>query len=400
MAEVPILMGGSSLAGMACAIRLRQLGHDVCVLEKSVFPRPKLCGEFLGPDAIACLHQLGVLARIQPHAFGPVEHTYFFNRHGQSLNIQHAWISRKYPYGLAIPRETLDHLLLQYARHLGINIFEGRRILSPIERHSDRFIVRAEVKLPSSQHETETYLTPFFLDATGRSGKLIVPSDSTPENRSRANQTQTPVRQPWVGIQCHVTVPEHALGSALHMFLFPGGYGGIQPLSGHRANCCMLLEASLAKATAKHLHTDFNAVITSTIGQNPVARVLLETATPEDSFATTADVHLPKSRWKVRTQPIIRLGDAMVNLDPFTGSGMAHALQTGLLAADIVHAGLQRGSDYPTLCHDYQHAYQRRFGLRLRLLSRFRPLLASSGLQRALWPILPPFLPLLASTFR
>src|SRR5690349_17587001 len=114
----PILIGGGSLAGMACAIRLHQLGLENCVLDKSHFPRSKLCGEFLGPGALAMLHRLKLLELIQAQAFGPVKHTFFYNRQGKALKINHAWMSKKHPYGLAIPREKLDFILVSHAQNL------------------------------------------------------------------------------------------------------------------------------------------------------------------------------------------------------------------------------------------------------------------------------------------
>lgn len=390
---IPIIIGGGSLAGLACAMRLKQWGHEACVLDKAAFPRAKLCGEFLGPDALAVLQQLQLLDLIQHHAFGPVEQTYFFNRNGQSVRIQHAWISKQYPYGLAIPRETLDHLLLQHARHLGLCVLEGRRILSPIHWINSKFEFQAQSKSSSGNLTTEHFKTPLFIDATGRSGKLSVSSTSLETNG----------KQQWVGIQCHVRVPRNTLGKALHMFLFPGGYGGIQPIADYQANLCMMVISPLAK----YMQAEFEDFIGATIGQNPAAREILQHAYKDGAFATTADIHLVQPRLiprLIRCESnginIIRIGDACLSVDPFTGSGMAHALQTGLLAADIVHNAIQSNLDYPTLYQRYQQVYQRQYGLRFMLMHRFRPLLESHRIQRLVWPILPPFLPMLAATFR
>jgi flavin-dependent dehydrogenase len=330
-----------------------------------------------------------------------VEHTYFFSRRGQALRIHHSWISRQYPYGLAIPRERLDSLLLHYARQLGVQVLEGYRIVSPIERHADRFIVQTKVKLPSGQHQQEVFTTPVFLDATGRSGKLTL--QSTDEKSPKGTRKKSPNGQCWVGLQCHVSVPKNTLETALRMFLFSGGYGGIQPIADDQANCCMMLKADLIKTIAKPSPDQFDAVLAATMGQNPVAQDILRHAKPTGGFATTADIHLSQSQSRAKqnqAQSLIRLGDAQINVDPFTGSGMAHALQTGILAAEIVHAGLQKNTNYTALCRQYQQAYRRRFQRRLQLLHRFRPMLESERIQQAVWPMLPPFLPLLASVFR
>jgi menaquinone-9 beta-reductase len=391
--SVPILIGGGSLAGIACAIRLRQLGHTAWVLEKSHFPRPKLCGEFLGPDALTALKRLNLLEVVQELAFGPVRETLFFNRKGRPIRIKHAWISREYPYGLAIPRETLDHVLVEQAKKMGIPVLEGRCILSPIQMKNSRFEITANTKSASRQIQPERWITHCFIDATGRSGKLSL--------RSHASQSvaKTNPLQKWIGIQCHVELPEFPLGSTLGMFLFAEGYGGIQPISAHQANVCMMVHSSLGKK----IHQNFNDFIATTIGQNPAAAEFLRNAQQIGSFCTTADINLSipgKSGQENKPNELIRVGDASVTVDPFTGSGMAHALETALLAAETLHEGIQRNMNYQTLCRQYQVHYRRQFQTRLKFMQWFRPLLEYERLQQAIWPILPPFLPWLASTFR
>ena len=52
----------------------------------------------------------------------------------------------------------------------------------------------------------------------------------------------------------------------------------------------------------------------------------------------------------------------MVTVDPFTGSGMALALQTGILAADQIAAGLKQGLSYTQIQQNYWHGYQHLWG--------------------------------------
>lgn len=386
----PILIGGGSLAGIACAIRLHQLGHETYVLDKSRFPRPKLCGEFLGPDALAALHQLNLLELVQKHAFGPVEHTLFYNRKGQALKIDHSWISRRYPYGLAIPRETLDHILMSEARKFGIQVIEGHRILSPIQVNDNQFKIFTENRLENGKLQSQHWVTPCFIDATGRSGKLSRHSNLTQSNKPPQKQ------QKWIGIQCHVNLREQPLGSTLAMFLFQGGYGGIQPISAKQANICMMVESSLGK----NIHADFSHFISHTIGRNPIAKDILQHAELDGTFCTTADINLASDQKLSIKDELIRIGDACVTVDPFTGSGMAHALETGWLAAQIVHESNAMKLPYTTLYQHYQQRYRQQFRTRLKLMQWFRPLLEVENVQQIVWPFLPPLLPFLASTLR
>lgn len=55
-----IVIRGGSLAGASAAITARALGAAVAIVEKSTFPRHKVCGEFLSPEALPILTRLGI----------------------------------------------------------------------------------------------------------------------------------------------------------------------------------------------------------------------------------------------------------------------------------------------------------------------------------------------------
>jgi flavin-dependent dehydrogenase len=385
---VSILIAGGSLAGIACALRLQQLGHQPLVLEKSRFPRPKLCGEFLGPDAFPVLQQLDVWPLIQEQAWGPVEKAYFHNRQGKSLEIRLVWMDPRQPYALALPREQLDQLLMLEARKRGIQMREERRILSPVQDQDGHFRVTAEARDQENRPRIEAYSASFLIDATGRNGRLHLESSVT-------NVVDTHRNRERIGIQCHIRLPEPIRGKDLHMFFFPGGYGGIQPIGETMINVCMLADAPMGKL----LRLDFQEFITGTIGKNPVAARMLQHGERIGPLNTTAVLNL-NGPHRHDHQDLIRIGDALVTVDPFTGSGMAHALQTGVLAADCLHRGIQAGWDYSAIRQHYRRQYARLFRTRLRLLRIFRPVLDSPGLQQMLWPLLPSALPTLTRLFR
>jgi len=78
----------------------------------------------------------------------------------------------------------------------------------------------------------------------------------------------------------------------------------------------------------------------------------------------------------------IAVGDAAGMVDPFCGEGMRHALDTGMLAADVVTKGLRAGHDYEVMRRDYELEWNRRWsrkrqvGAALRRLVKQRRLLA------------------------
>lgn len=68
----------------------------------------------------------------------------------------------------------------------------------------------------------------------------------------------------------------------------------------------------------------------------------------------------------------IAIGDASGMVDPFCGEGMRHALETGILAADVVAAGLRRGTPYEEMMWEYEARWQRRWAARRELWSMLR----------------------------
>ena len=55
-----VAIAGAGLAGAALALGLAKAGARVALVDAGRFPREKLCGEFLSPEAWGALERLGV----------------------------------------------------------------------------------------------------------------------------------------------------------------------------------------------------------------------------------------------------------------------------------------------------------------------------------------------------
>ncbi|RKT45946.1 FAD-dependent oxidoreductase [Thiocapsa rosea] len=66
MIKTQVIIVGGGPAGASCAWQLRRRGLDCLILDKAVFPRPKLCGGWITPELVADL-EMDIAA--YPHRF-------------------------------------------------------------------------------------------------------------------------------------------------------------------------------------------------------------------------------------------------------------------------------------------------------------------------------------------
>jgi len=116
--RVDVCIMGAGPAGSALAIRLAQLGHDVCVIERSVFPRSHI-GESLSPGIWPQLELLGAAGTVAAAGFWPCR-TSLVKWEGDVA------VRREFGTagGLLVDRGHFDALLLDRARIHGVRVMQ------------------------------------------------------------------------------------------------------------------------------------------------------------------------------------------------------------------------------------------------------------------------------------
>ena len=124
-----VIVVGAGPGGSTTAAYLAAAGLDVLLLEKSAFPREKVCGDGLTPRAVKELVALGIPTR--------AEDGWIRNQGlrviGGGVRMQIPWpeLSSFPDYGLVRPRKDFDETLARHAEKAGARLLERTSVTGP-----------------------------------------------------------------------------------------------------------------------------------------------------------------------------------------------------------------------------------------------------------------------------
>ena len=348
--EVIIVGGGP--AGSSCAIHLARRGVKVLLLEQKKFPRDKLCGEFLSPECRDHFRKLGVETEMNSSRPAHLTQTVFYSSSGRQISVPTEWLTSSAPaWGLS--RAEMDHKLLLKARSAGVTVLEEASVAEVLT--DERLARGVKAKVDGA---TESYHAPVTIDATGRARALV---------RKVNNPTQQfphRTRPKLVAFKVHLENARVADG-ACEIYSYHGGYGGLSKIENGLSNLCFIAAAR----DVRRCDSDPATVIEKIIAKNPRAAYSLEGAQVRSEWLSVALEGFGR-RNLVPIPGLLTVGDSAAFIDPFTGSGMLMAFESGELAAGAIVShlrALKSGYSHLSLARDYQAAYAQKFNGRLRI---------------------------------
>ena len=351
-----VAIAGAGPAGTSAAIQLALGGARVLLIEEKKFPRPKLCGEFISPECLTHFKRLGVMDQMSAAGGASVLETVFYSRRGSSVAVPSEWFMSG-AQALGLSRSEMDHQLLQRAKSVGVTVLE--------DTHASRLICERDevrgirVKQGDQSRDYEALIT---IDATGRTRTLARHLDPPRPNQRKGSN-------PLVAFKAHLRNARVATG-ACEIYFYKNGYGGLSAVEGGVSNLCFIVAAN----DVRRFNSNPERVLREVVMKNSRAGYTLAEATTSTPWLSVSLESFGR-RTLAPALGLLTVGDAAAFIDPFTGSGMLMALESGQVGAEAITRSLgtlRQGGGFESLANNYRAEYRRRFASRLRVSGLLR----------------------------
>ncbi|MGH3711897.1 MAG: geranylgeranyl reductase family protein [Micromonosporaceae bacterium] len=350
-----VIVVGAGPGGSAAAYHLARHGLDVLLLEKTEFPREKVCGDGLTPRAVKQLIKMGV--ETTGDGWMPNRGLRVI---GGGIRMELDWPElASFPdYGLTRTRMDFDDILVRRAQHAGAKLQTSTTVTGPVLSTAGRVVgVTATV---GPDKEPVEYRAPLVLACDGVSGRF-------PLSLGITKREDRPIG---VAVRRYYRSPRHDddfLESWLELRGEPGaggednllpGYGWIFGLGDGRVNVGLgVLNSSVSFGKA-----DYRKMLTEWMAGTPDDWELNESTA--DGKILGAALPMGFNRVPHYTRGVMLVGDSGGMVNPFNGEGIAYAMESGELAAEIAVQALARPAGplrERTLLH-YRSELKARYG--------------------------------------
>src|SRR5262245_42246583 len=359
-----VIIIGAGPAGSTVSTLLAREGLRALLLEKSRFPREKLCGEFITPECLNVFDRLGVSERMFDAGAKLIDQWTLFAPDGRGVGVPMGWIADGHEHAIGISRARMDLILLERAREVGVDARDGFHVSPRLLRENGTIFIEGK----SDGETVERFSAPVVIDASGRNGVF---SNQIAQQTSRLGGSRL------FGCKVHLRAIEGMSGIG-ELFFYRDGYGGMCDVENDRTNLCFIT----TEATLREAKGDREKLLDLTMLSNPAARRRLRDAVVDGEWVGTG----PITYGRMRPLPgVISIGDAGAFIDPFTGSGILLALGSAELAAEVIRQAFsERIRDAGAIAKRYDQLHRARFAWRFRACSLLRAVAFNSTARNAM----------------
>ncbi|MEV6690999.1 geranylgeranyl reductase family protein [Micromonospora sp. NPDC051196] len=372
--DADVIVVGAGPGGSATAYHLARHGVRVLLLEKTEFPREKVCGDGLTPRAVRQLIRMGVDTS--------TEAGWLHNRGlrviGGGVRLELDWPDlASFPnYGLVRTRLDFDDLLAQRAVSAGADLRTSVNVIGPVLDGNGRVIgVEAETgpdKAPATFH------APLVVAADGVSGRFplalgLAKREDRPIGVAVRRYYRSEVRHDDDYLESWLELRAKGTGALLP------GYGWIFGLGDGRVNVGL----GILNSSSAFGKTNYRRLLTDWLANTPPEWGMTDEANAE---GPTLGAALPMGFNRVPhyTRGVMLVGDSGGMVNPFNGEGIAYAMESGELAAEVAAQALARpaGIERERALMAYPQELRTRFGGYYRLGGIFVKLIGRPEIMR------------------
>jgi len=309
-----ILIVGAGPSGAAAARVLAAHGRDVLLVDRCTFPRDKICGDALIPDALNALARLGLADRVcaESRSSSSVR---VYAPHGRYVSADVAVA--------CVPRRRLDDLLLQAAVASGARIAAPYTLTGALEHEGSVAGARF-----AQGHDGDglTVHANFTLLATGAAVRPLELFSVAQRRRPSALAARVYVRVPH-DVACAM---EH-FSISIDRVICPG-YGWIFPGPDDVFNIGVGYFTDTRRAPPT---TNLRTLLARFLASFPPARDLMSRARWVSGISG-APLRTSLTGAALARPGLLVVGEAAGLTYPFTGEGIGKAIESGIVAGEIL----------------------------------------------------------------
>jgi menaquinone-9 beta-reductase len=373
--EADVIVVGAGPGGSAAAYHMARHGLRVLLLEKTEFPREKVCGDGLTPRAVRQLVRMGVdtsekAGWLQNRGLRVI---------GGGVRLELDWPElASFPsYGLVRTRLDFDDMLAKRAVEAGAKLRTGVNVTGPVlDADGDTIGVQAKV---NGDPEPVEFRAPLVIASDGVSGKLplalgLVKRDDRPLGVAVRRYYHSPVRadddylESWLELR-----------SAQDRERLLPGYGWIFGMGDGRVNAGL----GILNSSSAFGKTNYRAMLTDWLAGTPAEWGLRDESNADGPILGAA-LPMGFNRVPHYTRNMMLVGDSGGMVNPMNGEGIAYAMESGELAAEVAVQALARpaGPDRERALRAYPTELTARFGGYYRLGGVFVKLIGNPQIMR------------------
>jgi menaquinone-9 beta-reductase len=301
MQHYDILIAGGGIAGLTSALRLSLEGFRVLLIEKRSYPFHRVCGEYISNEVLPYLTSLGA----DPLPLGParIDTITVTGPTGKSIKL------RLQQGGFGISRYTFDLFLYDKAKQAGAEFLLNTKINS-VRYTGTNFITRTE-----NGNEISSDLV---IGGFGKRSNL-----DKQLNRSFINK-----KSPYIGVKYHIHT--NLPSNEIQLHNFKDGYCGLSKTETDRYCLCYL-------TTRENLrkYGNIGALEDAVLYRNPyLKKIFLNSRFYFKKPEVISEITFGSK--KTFEDNIFMCGDASGMITPLCGNGMAIAIHSSKILADII----------------------------------------------------------------